>query len=724
MIMVRDRLVPLYEAVATPKLKANGNGLALVKVIEPGLGSSGFYTPEVLQRAVTEHLFDNVPIMRNHPGVGQRTDKSDWDLMIGYLKVGTAEYLEQGEEGPGVYAQMVFDSEVRSKINLMVDSDSGLSIHADGEREREEDRTSKVKYLSKVHSVDLVVHPGAGGSIVKILESKRRRRVGPSYPLDKEATMSEFLEEIEQRMGIYEGIKDVARDVMGKSYTGVPKASDKRPGSSDSVPYFGKKDSATSSASGYQAAHGPEMLDKRVGKTVGHANVLGKSRRRWRRGAVGAAGAGVLGTGIASTIAARRNKSQDESNVDESQLQEYKAKKAISDMGSKMITRPWTTGVPKAAGVAAVGGIAAGGVGKAVSKAKGKQEESAMGLFDSTGNIIEGDIFEDDLYSGEILMTEDGTPVSEAGHLLEGLFDESGNILGIIEMDMDQLDEEDEVEEEEEIEEEEIREPWHAGMAAAGQRRGSAMAGLRQIKGATGMRAKGMGGIKQRATGAMQGASRTGSEVAGHISRNKGKYGAGAAAAGAAGAGAAIAGRRKKDESAVDESQLAEMGGTDSYGNQFSSSPNRNGGSIHKQMGNRFQSSGQMNEASLMEQMQVTMQEMADRLDFLENGEARMEQMQEAAMIETIGSNGARTILKESIANFAQTPQQAAALGKMVGQAIMEDREAHKRSSPGQGGQYSVGGSGGVSTLMESAEEQVPDYIKASDQRLSTFFRS
>ena len=719
MTMVRKRLVSLYEAVATPKLTAGGNGLALVKVIEPGLGSSGFYTPEVLQRAVSEHLFDNVPIMRNHPGVGQRTDKSDWDLMVGYLKPGTAEYLEQGGEGPGVYAQMVFDGDVRSKINLMVGSDSGLSIHADGEREREEDRTSKVKYLSKVHSVDLVVHPGAGGAIVKILESKRRQRsTDGSYPLDKETRMSEFLEELQQKMGLTEGPKEIARDIIGKSYTGVPKASERRPGP-EGTPFFGKKGSGTDTASGYMAAHGPEALDRRTGKTMGHAGALGKSRRRWRRGAAGAAGAGVLGTGIATTIAARRGRSQDES----ADVQEASGSRdQLRKLGTKMVTNPWTHGIPKVAGIGAVGAATAGGIHKVAGKAKGKQEESEMGLFDSTGNIIEGDIFEDDLYSGEIMMTEDGTPVSEGGHLLEGIFDEEGNVLGIVEMDMDSLDEEDEVEEEE-IEETEIREPWSAGMAAAGQRRASAMGGLRQIKGATQQRLKGHGGLRPRAAAAAEGAKRTSSEVAGHVIRNKKKYGAAAAGVGAVGAAGAIASRRR-DESAVEEAELAEMGGTDSYGNQFGGSSNHGGAGLHKKMGNRFQSSGQMNEASLVEQMQVTMQEMAERLDFLENGEARMEQMQEAAMLETIGSNGARAILKESVGRFAETPQQAAALGKIVGQIILEDREAHKRSGPGQGAQYGVGGAGGVSTLMESADEQIPDYITNSDKRLHTFFGS
>ena len=109
MVLLRSRPVSLVEAVKGPALKSDRNGLALVKVIEPGQGSSGFYTPEVLQKAVTDHLFDNVPIMRNHPGVGQRTDKSDWDLMVGYLKAGTAKYMANGPLGPGAYSEMVFD---------------------------------------------------------------------------------------------------------------------------------------------------------------------------------------------------------------------------------------------------------------------------------------------------------------------------------------------------------------------------------------------------------------------------------------------------------------------------------------------------------------------------------------------------------------------------------------------------------------------------------------
>ena len=150
-----------------------GNGRVGIKIIEPGQGATGFYTPEVLQATAEAGLFDNAPIMKNHPGTGQRTEKPDVDLVVGFIDPGTAHYNEKGSKGPGVYGTATILGPEREKVYSYIGSPFGLSIHADGELEREGDHTSRVLRIDKVHSVDLVVRPGAGGAITEVIESER-----------------------------------------------------------------------------------------------------------------------------------------------------------------------------------------------------------------------------------------------------------------------------------------------------------------------------------------------------------------------------------------------------------------------------------------------------------------------------------------------------------------------------------------------------------------------
>lgn len=152
-------------------IKRLGNGRVRIKIIEPGQGSSGFYTEEVLDRAANAGMFDNVPIMRNHPETGQRTEKPDIDLTVGYIEPG-AKYMKNGPKGPGVYGVAAILEPSRRMVYAMVDTPFGLSIHADGDLERHQDPTSRVLDITKVHSVDMVVKPGAGGAFIEVLESE------------------------------------------------------------------------------------------------------------------------------------------------------------------------------------------------------------------------------------------------------------------------------------------------------------------------------------------------------------------------------------------------------------------------------------------------------------------------------------------------------------------------------------------------------------------------
>ena len=118
-------------------------------------------------------MFDNAPIMWNHPGKDLRSEQGpDATKLAGFIEPGSAQYLDKGPKGPALYGNATILKKNREEVGSWVDTPFGLSIHASGELERPGDITSKVTRIDKVHSVDLVVKPGAGGAIVEVLESE------------------------------------------------------------------------------------------------------------------------------------------------------------------------------------------------------------------------------------------------------------------------------------------------------------------------------------------------------------------------------------------------------------------------------------------------------------------------------------------------------------------------------------------------------------------------
>lgn len=132
------------------------NGLIQVKIIQPGQGSRGFYTAKVLDETARAGLFDGVPIYRNGANTGQHQD-ADMDLVVGYIKKGTAEYIHDGSKGEGVYATACIFEPDRIRIAGFVDAIVLMTIHADGELYNDEDVTSSVKRIDKVHSIGIVM---------------------------------------------------------------------------------------------------------------------------------------------------------------------------------------------------------------------------------------------------------------------------------------------------------------------------------------------------------------------------------------------------------------------------------------------------------------------------------------------------------------------------------------------------------------------------------------
>ena len=173
LVRVGSYIEQFREAVQVAPVSKSVNGRVYIKIIEPGQGATGFYTPEVLTQAGEAGVFDNAPIMWNHPGKDLRSEQGpDATKLAGFIEPGSAQYLDKGPRGPALYGNATILKKNREEVASWVDTPFGLSIHASGELERPGDITSKVTRIDKVHSVDLVVKPGAGGAIVEVLESE------------------------------------------------------------------------------------------------------------------------------------------------------------------------------------------------------------------------------------------------------------------------------------------------------------------------------------------------------------------------------------------------------------------------------------------------------------------------------------------------------------------------------------------------------------------------
>jgi len=139
-----------------------------IKLIDAGWGSSGYYSKEVLERdrgvfPAGTHMYIN------HPSQKEYTDRPERDVRnLAAVTVEGAEWLENGKDGPGLYAKAeVFSSHalfLKERANHI-----GVSIVADGMREIGEAEGRKgniIKSLDRGRSVDFVTRAGRGGKLL------------------------------------------------------------------------------------------------------------------------------------------------------------------------------------------------------------------------------------------------------------------------------------------------------------------------------------------------------------------------------------------------------------------------------------------------------------------------------------------------------------------------------------------------------------------------------
>jgi len=146
----------------------------LFKLISPGWGTSGYYSTQVLKEDGPKVFTSGLKMYWNHPTKHEEQQRPEGDLR--YLAAeltSDAEYMENGPEGPGLYANGKIFEQYKEPIKDMAEH-IGLSIRAGGETspgEAEGRRGPIVEKISYAKSVDFVTEAGAGGEIVELFES-------------------------------------------------------------------------------------------------------------------------------------------------------------------------------------------------------------------------------------------------------------------------------------------------------------------------------------------------------------------------------------------------------------------------------------------------------------------------------------------------------------------------------------------------------------------------
>jgi hypothetical protein len=179
------------------------DGTALVKIIAPGWGSSGYYSRDVLERDVPDAFPVGTQMFWNHDTPTEEYERPEGDLSrLASVIVSTPRFATV-PDGPGMYADALVVDSFRPAVEQLAEW-IGVSIRAsgdvvDGEAEgREGAIVQRIAPATErpMNRVDYVTKPGAGGRVVQLFESAG----APPAPNLEEPAMPTELELAESRL--------------------------------------------------------------------------------------------------------------------------------------------------------------------------------------------------------------------------------------------------------------------------------------------------------------------------------------------------------------------------------------------------------------------------------------------------------------------------------------------------------------------------------------------
>jgi hypothetical protein len=182
-----------------------------VKVIGPGWGSSGYYSPEVLERDGPKVFGPGTKMYWDHPTQSEAAERPERSLrdLAGELVDG-ASYQAEGPAGPGLYAKAKVFEPFRAAVDELAPH-IGVSIRARGTVEAGEAEGKSghlVTSITDAQSVDFVTVPGAGGKVLELFEAARQK------PAESEPKVDPVAEAVAQSEAQVKELQKSNQDLM------------------------------------------------------------------------------------------------------------------------------------------------------------------------------------------------------------------------------------------------------------------------------------------------------------------------------------------------------------------------------------------------------------------------------------------------------------------------------------------------------------------------------
>jgi len=160
----------------------NKDGIARVRVISPGQGTSAYYKEEQLSRdgSAFTRYWDEAGggwvggmVYIDHPTTSERKERQERSLhdLLGPV-IGTPAFDKNGPKGPGLYSEFKVAEHWRPFVETLAE-DIGVSLRASGSSIMETIGGKKTKVVEKFNpgaGFDLVTQSGRGGRMVPLFE--------------------------------------------------------------------------------------------------------------------------------------------------------------------------------------------------------------------------------------------------------------------------------------------------------------------------------------------------------------------------------------------------------------------------------------------------------------------------------------------------------------------------------------------------------------------------
>lgn len=189
-------IVPLVEGAV------RADGTARIKIIQPGWGSSGYYSESLLKGDGTKVFGPGTKMYWDHPTAVQEKERPERSLRDLAAEItSTATYDENGPKGAGLYADAKVFGPYREAVQELAPH-IGVSIRAmgTGKQGTVEGRSGRIiEQLVSAQSVDFVTQPGAGGQVLSLFESARGGREPSASPQKEVPNVDELAEARRER---------------------------------------------------------------------------------------------------------------------------------------------------------------------------------------------------------------------------------------------------------------------------------------------------------------------------------------------------------------------------------------------------------------------------------------------------------------------------------------------------------------------------------------------